>query len=138
MFSDLFCAMRNHDDNFLDLSRAQIDDAAFNDGAITKRKQRLKGAHATRASRGEDNSGYFSHIQKLTTKAQRHKGLTRKMLCGLCAFVVIRKSSRLFLGSSEARRFYNNARRARRVYSRVICLRQFMTKSVLSSGRALM
>ena len=75
MFSDLFCAMPNHDDNLLDLSRAQIADAAFDDGAIAKRKQRLKGAHATRASRGEDNSGYFSHIQKLTTKAQRHKGL---------------------------------------------------------------
>jgi len=69
VFSDLFCAMPNHDDNLLDLSRAQIADAAFDDGAIAKRKQRLKGAHATRASRGEDNSGYFSHIQKLTTKA---------------------------------------------------------------------
>ena len=34
--------------------------------------------------------------------------------------------------------FYSNSRRARRVYSRVICLRQFITKSVLSSGRALM
>ena len=69
MFSDLFCAMADHDDNLLDLSRAQIADAAFDDGAIAKRKQRLKGAHATRATGGEDNSGYFSHAQKLTTKA---------------------------------------------------------------------
>src|SRR6266550_5555504 len=39
------------------------------------------------------------------------------------------------LGCGQARAcLYNKSCRARRVYSRVICLRQFITKSVLSSG----
>ncbi len=79
MFLDLFSAMADNDDDVFDVSRPQTVNAAFDDSAITKGKQRLKGAHATRASSCEDDSGDFSHAQKLTTKAQRHKGFTPKM-----------------------------------------------------------
>ena len=55
MFSNVFSAMADDDDDVFDVSRAQIADAAFDHRSITERKQRLEGAHAARAAGGEEN-----------------------------------------------------------------------------------
>ena len=75
MFSNFFGAMADDNDNVWNISRAKIADAAFDYRAITKGKQRLKGAHAARASGGEENCADFIHAKKITTKARRHKEL---------------------------------------------------------------
>ena len=73
MFLDLFGAMTDDDDDVLNLSRAQIANAAFDNRRFTEREQRFEDAHAARTTGGEENCCDIIHAKKITTKTRRHK-----------------------------------------------------------------
>jgi len=54
-FPNVFGAMTGNNDNVVYISRTKIVYAAFDHGAIAEGKQRLEGAHAARASGGEQD-----------------------------------------------------------------------------------
>ncbi len=61
VFSNFFSAMAEDDNDVLNVSRAKIANAVFDNRRITEGEQRFEDAHAARATGGEDNCGDVSH-----------------------------------------------------------------------------
>jgi hypothetical protein len=74
LFANIFSAMTHDDDYVIDLSSAEIINAAFDHRAIAKGKQRLERTHAARTAGGEKECGSLVHAKKIPTKTQSHKG----------------------------------------------------------------
>ena len=119
------------DNNGLNTAAAHILDASFNYRFWSKGKQRLECAHALGTPGGEDYGsnlgGLWPWVFGLCHEVGIMVGLTQSP-----------KSKDLSPKTkSKDQSVVASSCKARSVYCRVICLRQFMTKSVLSSGRAL-
>src|SRR5882672_4494036 len=77
-----------HDyDNFFNIGRAKIPNAALDHRAVAEGKQRLERAHSARASGGEKKCGDIFHAAKITTKTGKAQSVIERALC-LRVFVV--------------------------------------------------
>lgn len=121
--------MAEHDDDLVYTCAAKILDATVNDCGVAEGKQRFESAHAAGLAGREKecgNVGFGSLVFGLSDQT-RHR-------------LELNSTTKATDPSPKTKTNYFVSaivRKARSVYSRVICLRQFITKSVLSSGRAL-
>src|SRR6266513_739473 len=79
--------MTHDDDNFFNIGRAKIPNAALDHRAVAEGKQRLERAHAARTAGGEKKCGDIFHAAKITTKTEKAQSVIERALC-LRVFVV--------------------------------------------------